>query len=163
MELSSAALPPVSLSPLLSDAAYQTLLTVASADELRVAARDHPSLLEAWADDELTARVEAALDAGDERLAREIEERREALAALRAELSGTESLPRAITALLQADGEDELTKALTEHPILLTDAAQDALFQLASEARSRGDDQLAEYALECRTMLRKVRRGLDDG
>ncbi len=163
MGLSPAPLLPVTLSPLLSDAAYQTLLAVASADELRVAVRDHPALLEAWADDELTARVEAALDAGDERLAREIEERREALAALRAELSGTESLPRAITALLQADGEDELTKALTEHPILLTDAAQDALFQLASEARARGDDQLAEYALECRTMLGRVRTGLDDG
>jgi hypothetical protein len=163
IETSSAALLPVSLAPVLSDAAYQALLAVASADELWVAVGDHPALLEAWADDDLTARVEAALDAGDERLARDIEERREALAALRAELSGTESLPRAITALLQADGEDELTNALTEHPILLTDAAQDALFQLASEAQSRGDEQLAEYALECRTMLRKVRTGLDEG
>jgi hypothetical protein len=35
------------------------------------------------------------------------------------------------------------------------------LLQLASESRQRGDDQLAEYAVECRAMLRKVREGLE--
>jgi CpXC motif protein len=145
----------------LPDAAYQALLMVASASELQAAVRDHPALLESRVDAELSSRVEAALDAGDERLAVEIEERREALAALRAELSGQESLPRAIKALLHADGEDEVAEVLTEHPILLTDAAQDALFQLAAEARARGDNQLAEYAVECRAMLRKVREGLE--
>jgi hypothetical protein len=145
----------------LSDAAYQTLMEVVSAEELRAAVRDHPALLDAWAHAELAERVEAALDAGDERLATAIEERREALAALREELSGQAALPQALKALLQADGEDELAAALTEHPILLTDAAQNALLQLASEARQRGDDQLAEYAVECRAMLRKVREGLE--
>jgi hypothetical protein len=155
---------PHPLSPIpqsLSDAAYQALMAVVSAEELRAAARDHPALLDAWADAELAERVEAALDAGDERLATAIEERREVLAALREELSGQAALPQALKALLQADGEDELAAALTEHPILLTDAAQDALLQLASESRQRGDDQLAEYAVECRAMLRKVREGLE--
>jgi CpXC protein len=145
----------------LSDVAYQALMAVISAEELRAAVRDHPALLETWVDAELAERVEAALDAGDERLATAIEERREALAALCEELSGQAALPQAIKALLRADGEDELAAALTEHPILLTDAAQNALLQLASEARQRGDDQLAEYAVECRAMLRKVREGLE--
>jgi hypothetical protein len=145
----------------LSDTAYQALMAVISAEELRAAVRDHPALLDAWADAELAERVEAALEAGDERLATAIEERREVLAALREELSGQAALPQALKALLRADGEDELAAALTEHPILLSDAAQDALLQLASEARQRGDDQLAEYAVECRAMLRKVREGLE--
>jgi len=145
----------------LPDVAYQALMAVISAAELRAAVRDHPALLEVWVDAELAERVEAALDAGDERLATAIEERREALAALCEELSGQAALPHAIKVLLQADGEDELAAALTEHPILLTDAAQKALLQLASEARQRGDDQFAEYAVECRAMLRKVRVGLD--
>ena len=85
------------------------------------------------------------------------------MAALRAELSGQASLPKAIKALLQASGEDDLAAALTEHPILLTGAAQDALFELAAEARARGDEQLAEYATECSAMLRKVREGLEAG
>jgi CpXC motif protein len=152
---------PTPSSPSLSDAAYQVLMAVISAEELRAAVRDHPALLDAWADIDLAERVEAALDAGDERLATAIEERREVLAALREELSGQSALPLALKALLQADGEDELAAALTEHPILLSDAAQDALLQLASEARQRGDDQLAEYAVECRAMLRKVREGLE--
>jgi hypothetical protein len=158
---SSAPLLPASLSPSLSDAAYQAFMAVVSAEELRSAVRDHPALLDSWADIDLAERVEAALDSGDERLATAIEERREVLAALREELSGQSALPQALKALLQADGEDELAAALTEHPILLTDAAQDALLQLASEARQRGDDQLAEYAVECRAMLRKVREGLE--
>jgi CpXC protein len=158
----AAAPQPVPPSPRsLSDMAYQMLMAAASAEELRAAVRDHPGLLDAWADADLSERVETALDAGDERLATAIEERREALAALREELSGQAALPQALKALLQADGEDELAAALTEHPILLTDAAQAALLQLASEARQRGDDQLAEYAVECRAMLRKVREGLE--
>jgi hypothetical protein len=160
-ELAPGPQPPTPNPRSLSDSAYQTLMAVVSAEELRAAVRDHPALLDAWADAELAERVEVALDAGDERLATAIEERREVLAALREELSGQAALPQALKALLQADGEDELAAALTEHPILLTDAAQNALLQLASEARQRGDDQFAEYAVECRAMLRKVREGLE--
>ncbi|MFL5803927.1 MAG: hypothetical protein ACJ8CR_19560, partial [Roseiflexaceae bacterium] len=129
--------------------------------ELRAAIGDHPALLEDWADAELLTRVESALEAGDERLAADIEERREVLAALREELSGAAALPQAIKALFAADGEDALTAALGEHPILLTGMAQDALAELAAEAGARGDEGLAEYAEQCRAMLHKVRAGLD--
>lgn len=44
-----------------------------------------------------------------------------------------------------------------DHPILLSDAAQQALWQLAAEARSHQDEQLAAYAIACRTMLHQVR------
>jgi hypothetical protein len=128
-----------------------------------MAVRDHPTLLESWADAELAARAEAALDEGNERLARGIEERREILAEMRAEFNSQAPLLQAIQALLQADDEDELAEVLNEYPILLTDAAQDALFSFAAGARAQGDQQLAEYAIECRAMLRKVREGLEEG
>ncbi|HEX5690074.1 MAG TPA: hypothetical protein VFX76_08725, partial [Roseiflexaceae bacterium] len=99
----------------------------------------------------------------DERLAVEIEERREALAALHEELAGQAALQPAITALLHADGEDALAETLNEHPILLTDAAQQALRQVAETARGRGDEQLAAFAAERSAMLRKIRDGLEAG
>ncbi len=77
---------------LLSDAAYQALLQVAAPNELAAAARDYPALLEDWADADLTARIEVALDEGNERLARIIETRREALAELRVRVSGQDRL-----------------------------------------------------------------------
>ncbi len=110
----------------LSDAAYQALVTVASVDQLRASLAEHPALLEEWADNDLLLRVEAALDAGDERLAAEIEERREALAELREALGGAAALSRAIAALFAADGEDELAETLGEHPVLLTRGAGSA-------------------------------------
>ncbi|HEU5088215.1 MAG TPA: hypothetical protein VFT99_12245, partial [Roseiflexaceae bacterium] len=147
----------------LSDRAYHALIMAASVDDLRAAIGDYPALLEPWADSDLSARAEAALDAGDERFAVEIEERREALAALRETLAGQEALPLAITALLQADGDDALAEALNEHPILLTDAAQQALGELAESARRRADEQLAAFAAERSAMLRKIRKGLEAG
>jgi hypothetical protein len=146
---------------ILSDVAYQVLLTVASVDELRAALSEHPALLEEWADNDLLLRVESALDAGDERLAAEIEERREALAELREELGGAAALSRAITALLAADGEDELAETLGEHPVLLTGAAQDVLARMVADAQARDDDELAADAEQRRTMLHSVRVGLD--
>jgi hypothetical protein len=145
----------------LSDVAYQALLTVASVDELRAALSEHPALLEEWADNDLLLRVESALDAGDERLAAEIEERREALAELREELGGAAALSRAITALLAADGEDELAETLGEHPVLLTGAAQGVLARMVADAQARDDDELAADAEQRRTMLHSVRVGLD--
>ncbi len=146
---------------ILSDVAYQALLTVASVDELRAALSEHPALLEEWADNDLLLRVESALDAGDERLAAEIEERREALAELREELGGAAALSRAITALLAADGEDELAETLGEHPVLLTGAAQGVLARMVADAQARDDDELAADAEQRRTMLHSVRVGLD--
>jgi hypothetical protein len=76
----------------LSDAAYQALLQVAAPKDLLAVARDYPALLEDWADTDLTARIEAALDEGNERLARVIEARREALADLRVRAGGQDHL-----------------------------------------------------------------------
>src|SRR5205823_4896794 len=96
-------------------------------------------------DDELTAREETALEAGNEHLATEIEERREVLAELRAHLTDEERLLHAIQALLAAKDEDTLAQVLTDYPVLLTTAAQNTLFTLAAEARSRGNTALVEY------------------
>jgi len=146
----------------LSDAAYQAFLRASSAEELIIAVRDHPVLLEPWADAELASRTETTLDEGNERLARSIEEQRDALAELRTELRDPTAIRVAIQALLHTTDADELAQILHDHPILLTDAAQEALFSFAAEARLQGDQRLAERASECRTMLRTVRAGLEE-
>src|SRR5690606_19257292 len=68
----------------LPDGALQALLQAQSAPELEAAAEAYPILLRPEADSLLAERVELALDEGNERLAQNIEERREALAQLRA-------------------------------------------------------------------------------
>jgi hypothetical protein len=146
----------------LSDAAYQALLHVASRDQLLGATRDYPALLEAPADAILATRSDMALDEGNERLARTNETQREALAELRGVLATQEALRDASRALIAAGGEAEVADVIAAHPILLTDAAQDALAELASGARAQGDVALAEYAISCREMLRTVRAGLED-
>ena len=95
--------------------AYQRLLRVATRDELFAVTRDYPALLEEWADAELAERADAALDEGNERLAGTIEERREALAALRAEVGGQAGLARAVQALMEAGGEEDIAHTLDEH------------------------------------------------
>lgn len=73
--------------PALSDSAYQALLNVAARNELEALTRDFPELLGDWANADLTRRVELALEEGNERLARVIEVRREALSELRSRSS----------------------------------------------------------------------------
>ena len=146
----------------LSDSAYQALLHATSADALLAATRDYPALLEIWADDELAARIEAALDERNERLARTIEARREGLDELRTQLSERTALLHAIQALLAAEGEDVVAGILSTHPILLTDTAQDALSNLAAEALTRDDHELAGKATSCQALLRTVRAGLEE-
>jgi len=78
-------------------------------------------------------------------------------------MTGEEGLYQAIQALLSAGGEaDALAAVVVEHPVLLTDVAQTALLELAAGARARGDDALAEHAVECRALLRRVREGLQE-
>ncbi|MEO7912644.1 MAG: CpXC domain-containing protein [Roseiflexaceae bacterium] len=149
-------------SSMLSDSAYQALLHAASADTLLAATRDYPALLELWADDDLAARIEAALDESNERLARTIETRREGLDELRAQLSERTVVTYALQALLAAEGEDAVAGILSAHPILLTDTAQDALSQLAAAALTRDDRELAGQVAGCQALLRTVRAGLEE-
>jgi hypothetical protein len=161
--LSSSPLLPVSSSSGLSEAAFAAVMRAQSLAELADAVRDHPALLEPWADDEIGARVEAALDEGNDRLASAVEERRDALTGLRDELTRDTIVTEAVRALIRAgDEEDALAQAISNYPVLLTGAAHEALFRLAAEARTRGDDALAERAVEYRAMLRTVRAGLEE-
>jgi hypothetical protein len=146
----------------LSDGAYQALLHAASADALLAATRDYPALLEIWADDDLGERIEDALDEGNERLARTIESRREGLAELRAQLSERTVLLYAVRALLAAEGEDAVAGILSSHPILLTDTAQNALSELASDALTREDHELAGKATSSQALLHTIRAGLEE-
>jgi hypothetical protein len=146
----------------LSDAAYQALVHAASADALLAATRDYPALLELWADNDLAVRIEAALDEGNERLARTIEARREGLDELRAQLSARAALLHAIQALLAAEGEDAVAGILDVYPILLTDTAQEALSALAADALMRDDHELTGKARGCQALLRTVRAGLEE-
>lgn len=146
--------------PVLSETAYLALLHVDSIDALVGVLGDYPVLLESWVDGVLTVYVEGALDDGNERLARDIEERREALAALRCDMAGPSLLHQACHELLQTSDEPGLAHVLTQYPILLTDIAQEALFAFAGDAHVQGDHALAERILACRAMLRQVREGL---
>ncbi|HJZ49392.1 MAG TPA: CpXC domain-containing protein [Roseiflexaceae bacterium] len=146
----------------LSDVAYQALVHAVSPDELRAATRDYPTLLETWADAELATRIEAALDEGNERLARTIETQREGLADLRAQLGAHEALLRAVQALLAAEGEDAVAGVLAAYPILLTDTAQEALSSTVASSLEHDDKQLAEKAASRQALLRTVRAGLEE-
>jgi hypothetical protein len=150
------------ISPL-TEVTYQAILAADSAGALLDAAGEHPAILEAWVEYEVGVRAEQALDDGNERLAQQLDQRREALAALRAEYANEAALMQAVQALLRADGEEAIAAVLGAYPVLLTDAAQALLLQLGSEAQAHDDPQLAAYALECRVMLRDVRQSLDHG
>lgn len=158
-----ASTPSVQAAADLPELAYQALLRVATNDDLQQIVRDYPVLLEGWADMALAARAETVLDEGNERLATTIEERREALAELRHHSANEAALIQAIEVLLQARDEQALEQAITTYPALLTEAAQVALLELSAGARARGDDPLAEYAVECRALLRRIRDELEQG
>lgn len=163
------AAPPDPVAPAsdLPAAALQALLRAQNASELEAALVDYPVLRHAQADALLAAQIDMALDTGNERLAHALEQRREALAQLRAGAPGAipdepapASLDEAIEALLIAEGEAALVAVIDRYPALLDDAAAQALWQFAAEARASGDEDLARYAIECRELLRRVREAL---
>jgi hypothetical protein len=146
----------------LAPLAFQALLHTSSPETLADAARDYPQLLEHWADDELFARMEAALEEGNERLAQAIDDRREELATLREELGSPAALQAALNALLAAQGDDARAEVLAAYPIVLTERAQAALQSLAQQAERQGNQQLASNAAASRELLRTVRAGLEE-
>lgn len=146
----------------LASLAFQALLHTTSPETLADAARDYPQLLEHWADDELFARMEAALEEGNERLAQAIDDRREELATLREELGSPAALQAALDALLAAQGDDARAEVLAAYPIVLTERAQVALQLLAQQAERQGNQQLASNAAASSELLRTVRAGLEE-
>jgi hypothetical protein len=147
----------------LSEVAYRALLGNADPGALPEIVRDFPALLDPWADTALAARVDAALAEGHELLAATLEDRREALAELRNELTSEAALLDAVRQLLATADEEALAGVLTRYPALLSDAAQRVMMDLAAGARTQGDEALAAYTIECRAMLRNVREGLEEG
>ncbi len=148
-------------------AALQALLRAQNASELEAALAVYPVLRHAQADALLAEQIDLALDTGNERLAHALEQRREALAQLLKGAPGAlpddpapASLDEAIEALLVAEGEAALVAVIDRYPALLNDAAAQALWQFAAEARASGDEDLARYAIECRELLRRVREAL---
>ncbi|PDW04473.1 CpXC domain-containing protein [Candidatus Viridilinea mediisalina] len=147
----------------LHEEAITALLHTQSAAELAAVVATYPALAHPSADRSLAERIDLALDEGNERLALLLEERREALALLHsAPPHHGPSLDEALEALLIAADEAAIAAALEDYPILLEESAAQALWQFAAEARASGDEELARYALECRTMLQRVRDGLKE-
>ncbi|RRR65751.1 MAG: hypothetical protein EI684_22220 [Candidatus Viridilinea halotolerans] len=154
--------PPPASRPI-GEEVFTALLHAQSAAELAAVVTHYPALAQPNAAMLLAERIELALEEGNERLALLLEERREALLHLhRAPPYNDARLTAALEALLLAEGEMELADALDAYPILLEEPAAQALWQVAAEARASGDEELARYALECRTMLQRVRDGLKE-
>jgi hypothetical protein len=140
---------------------YEALLEAPTPDALADLARAQPMLLEPWVDAALLHTINRVLEEGNERLAYTLEQRRELLTEMRSDGTSTrDDTQEAVEALLAADDEETLAQVLMEYPVLLTDQAQQWLWNLSSDARTHGDEELATYAAECRAMLRKVRDGL---
>jgi hypothetical protein len=142
------ALPPAVLAELLAAVDEAALETVVGR---------HPLLLDPAVDQLLAEEVATALSDGDSRLADALELRRDALQRLRGEPNAPE-LEAAVEALLLAEDQEACGLILSERPLLLSDAAEDALWRVAAEARRSGDDDLARYAVECRALIKRVRR-----
>jgi hypothetical protein len=142
------ALPPAVLAELLAAADEAVLENVVGR---------HPLLLDPVVDQLLADEITAALSIGDSRRADALEVRREVLQRLRGE-PNTPELEAAIEALLLAEDQAACAQVLTDLPVLLSDAAEDALWRVAAEARRSGDDDLARYAVECRALIKRVRR-----
>lgn len=145
----------------LSEAAVSALLQAHSAAELDAAVATYPLLLHPRSDIQIGELVEHALDEGNERLAADLEDRREALARLRATGAAPgPTLDEAIEALLVAEGEAAIAEVIDAYPVLLEEVAARALWEFAAEARASGDEELARYAVECRELLRRIREQL---
>ncbi len=145
-------------------AALQELLNAHSDAELEQVVARHPLLLRPEVDQLLAEEIEAALAADAERLAQMLETRRAMLAALRnAPASEAETdLEAAIEALLVAEDEETIAQVLDDYPVLLSETAEQALWEFAAEAKAGGDEELARHAIACRELLRRVRTGLEE-
>ncbi|MGQ9481676.1 CpXC domain-containing protein [Chloroflexus sp.] len=144
-------------------AALQELLNAHSDAELEQVIARHPLLLRPEIDQLLEGEIETALVSGADRLAQLLASRREMLVAFRTAPTPDADLEEAIETLLLADDEETIAQVLDQYPLLLSEAAEQALWEFAAEARAGGEEELARHAIACREMLRRVRAGLEEG
>ncbi len=138
---------------------YQALLQVKSDTALYELLEQHPMLLEPSVDTLLLQAIEDVLEEGNESLAALLEQRRGALADIRREVAepAADTLQDVLEALLLADDDETQARLILDNPSLLSDEALETLWQLSSEARSHGDEDLAVHAVQCRAVLRTIR------
>lgn len=173
---------PVPDMPDMPDEVYRALLQAQSPQELAHLCQAYPPLLQPALDAILVQQIDQLAAEGHTSLALRLLNRHESLVALRqqgmpaaeppaapavrppsAPPPDTESIAQeAVEALLVAGDDETLARVLIDYPVLLTEEAQQVLWQLSADARSHGDEELAAYAVECRAMLRKVREGLSN-
>ncbi|GIV89379.1 MAG: hypothetical protein KatS3mg055_1897 [Chloroflexus sp.] len=142
--------------------ALQALLGAHSDTELKQVIARYPLLLQPEVDELLAAEIELALAGEAEQMAHLLEVRRMALATVRASTVSPADLETAIEALLLAEDEATIVHVLEQYPLLLSETAEQALWEFAAEARVGGDEELARHAIACREMLRRVRAGLEE-
>ncbi len=142
-------------------AVLQELLRAHSDTELEQVIARYPLLLRPEVDELLAVEIETALASDAEQMAQLLEARRAMLAAFRTAPDPAIDLEAAIEALLLADDEDALATVIEQYPSLLSEAAEQALWEFAAEARAGGDEELARHAIACRELLRRVRTGLE--
>jgi hypothetical protein len=117
----------------------------------------YPQLLDAAIDEDLAAWGARARVDGKPRLARGIDERREALRSMRSQYDAERPVFEAVEALLQAGTTEDLEHVLVEHDALYTDAADAVLDRIAASA----DPELAAHITERRAFLKRIRTALD--
>ena len=164
-------------------AGLQALLEADSMTALLQAAQDHPILLTAEAEARIRQGAENARRAGQEEIARAMEERYRALRqtvqaaqesglTLEQAIEMTAQVEKAVRSgdvdrrlalaqtlqdFIQADTWDESRRILEAHPELLTDEADALLGQLLQAAQAQGDEDARHILEEHRALLRRCR------
>jgi len=164
-------------------AGLQALLEADSMTALLQAARDHPILLMAEAEARIRQGAENARRAGQEEIARAMEERyrvlrqtvqaaQESGLTLEQAIEMTAQVEKAVRSgdvdrrlalaqtlqdFIQADTWDESRRILEAHPELLTDEADALLGQLVQAAQAQGDEDARRILEEHRALLRRCR------
>lgn len=138
------------------------LLRATTAQQLAQVVDEHPELLEDWTDEPLAEYAAAARSQNKPRVADGLEERRQAIRAMRAQYQTQQPLLEAVQAYLQAESGDEIEQIVLEREELTTDAADQTLDRLAQGARDDGDYATATFIDQRREFLRQVRSALEE-
>lgn len=140
----------------LEEFAFAILRTQSGAD-LAAVIDTYPELLDPASDAVLAAWSAATRAAGKPRMADGMDERRQALAEMRAEYARQQPVLDAIQVLLAADSAEAVEEAIVEYAELTTPAADELLGRLAEGA----DPEVAAIIAERRALLAQVRAILE--